>query len=324
MQSARVVGVEELKGCFDRSAITSLVRDAIVAHSRGLSVSPMPGELLFDAPHGDCHVKYGYMLGGARFIVKVVTGFYANPKVGLPVNSGAMMVFSATTGAFESVLLDEGWLTVWRTAAAGALATVALARKDTKTIAIIGAGQQAEQQAFWHADAFPNAEFVIGARDPEKAMELAKELRRHGLKARAESSIEGAVRVADAIVTTTPASSALFQFEDVRPGTHITAVGADNTGKQELDPRLLAKATVLAVDDHTQCIERGEFGVAFRQGLVKEDRDVALGDILASETEFRRGADDITIADLTGLVSEDIAMASFFLERLDGSLFTSR
>jgi ornithine cyclodeaminase len=324
MQNAKVVGVEELNGCFDRSAISSLVRGAIIAHSRGQTVSPPMGELHFNAHHGECHLRCGYMLGGARFVVKVVTGFYENPKVGLPVNSGALMVFSATTGLFESVLLDEGWLTVWRTAAAGSLATVALARKDTKVIAIIGAGQQAEQQTFWHAAAFPDAEFVIGARDPEKAIALSKQLQQHGVRVRAEASIQAAVRAADAIITTTPATKALFQSEDVRPGTHITAVGADSAGKQELDPLLVARAKVIATDDHTQCIERGEFGVAVRQGFVKEDCDTSLGDILSSESEFRTGSDDITIADLTGLVSEDIAMASFFIDQLKTSSATSQ
>ncbi|URK89428.1 hypothetical protein LP421_34095 (plasmid) [Rhizobium sp. RCAM05350] len=123
MQNARTIGLEALKRHVDRPSIRQAVRKAIIAHARGETVSPMPGELVFDDPHGDCHIKFGRIVGGPRFIVKVIAGFYDNPKIGLPVNSGAVMVLSARTGAFEAIIFDEGWLTSWRTAAAGSLAS---------------------------------------------------------------------------------------------------------------------------------------------------------------------------------------------------------
>ncbi|URK89427.1 hypothetical protein LP421_34090 (plasmid) [Rhizobium sp. RCAM05350] len=110
----------------------------------------------------------------------------------------------------------------------------------------------------------------------------------------------------------------MFSVEDVRPGTHITALGTDGHGKQELDPLLFAKASLIATDDHAQCVRNSEFGIALRLGLVKEDQDVALGTLLAAN--FARGHDDITLADLTGIAAQDVAIASYFLERLDQPL----
>ena len=155
MKNARTIGLEALQSHVDRAAIRRVVRDAIISHARGEAISPKSGELLFDDPPGDCHIRFGRMTGDPNFIVKVVTGFYDNPKIGQPVSSGAVMVFSAQTGAFDAVIFDEGWLTSWRTAAAGSLASRAMARRDSRTIAIVGAGQQAELQAIWHADIFP-------------------------------------------------------------------------------------------------------------------------------------------------------------------------
>ncbi len=314
MRTTRSVDLEALKSHVDRAAIRIAVRDAIMAHARGETICPKSGELLFDEPPGDCHIRFGRMVGSSNFIVKVVTGFYDNPKIGQPAGSGAVMVFSARTGAFEAVIFDEGWLTAWRTAAAGSLASLAMARADGRTIAIVGAGQQAELQAIWHADVFPDAEFVIGARDPLKAAGLARRLGLCGLKARAAETIRDAVAAADIVVTTTPSGAPLFSVDDVRPGTHVTAIGADGQGKQELDPHLLAKASHIATDDHEQCLDHGEFGAAVRLGLVEHGQDTALGQILAARID--RGRQDITVADLTGLAAEDIAMASFFLTAL--------
>lgn len=315
MQTTRSVDLEALRSHVDRLAIRRVVREAIIAHARGETICPTSGELLFDDPPGDCHIRFGRMVGGSNFIVKVVTGFYDNPKIGQPAGSGAVMVFSAQTGAFEAVIFDEGWLTAWRTAAAGSLASRAMARPDSRTIAIVGAGQQAELQAIWHADIFPYAEFVIGARDVAKAGALARRLERAGLKVRAAQTIRDAVAVADVIITATPAGSPLFAAADVRSGTHITALGADGQGKQELDPNILAKAAHVATDDHVQCLDHGEFAAAVRVGLVAEDQDIALGTVLSSG--IQRGREDITVADLTGLAAEDIAVASFFLAAVD-------
>ena len=169
----------------------------------------------------------------------------------------------------------------------------------------------------------PDAEFVVSARDALKAKDCATRLRLAGLNAHAVETIRDAVAVADVIVTTTPAASPLFSLNHVRPGTHITAIGADGHGKQELDPYLVAKASHIATDDHAQCLDHSEFGAAVRLGLVAEDQDIPLGHVLAAE--IIRGAEDITIADLTGLAAEDIAMASFFLAALDPiGILTSR
>jgi ornithine cyclodeaminase len=311
--SVRLITLKELEASIDRQEIKKGVSDALIAHAKGWIVSPQPGQLYFKEPVGDCHIKYGHTKGSKHFVIKIATGFYDNPKRNLPVNSGMVSVFSAITGELEAIFLDEGWLTSWRTAAAGAIASAALARPDAQIIAIIGAGHQAELQAAWHADVYPNASFVIAARVFEKSKALADRLQEKGLTAKAVANIEDAVASADLVITATPASSPLFRAEAVKTGTHITAIGADSLGKQELDPRIFVRAACIVVDDAAQCLHHGDFGFAVRAGLVRTEQCIALGSFLESQASRVRKQNDITVADLTGVAAEDIAIASIFL-----------
>ena len=117
------------------------------------------------------------------------------------------------------------------------------------------------------------------------------------------------------VITTTPSKSALIMAGDVRPGTHIVAMGTDNPGKQELDAALFARAAVIMVDDHDQCVHHGDLGHAVRGGLVPEDADIALGAVLAGEKPGRTSETDITIVDLTGIAAEDMAVAGLVWSR---------
>src|ERR1700722_1201724 len=113
---------------------------AFVAYSTGEAVIPPVGQMEFEDPPGDCHIKYGYLKGGSTFTVKIATGFWRNPEQGLPSSNGIVLVFSRQTGEFLTILQDEGYLTDVRTAAAGAVAAKFLAPANIKCIGIIGAG----------------------------------------------------------------------------------------------------------------------------------------------------------------------------------------
>jgi ornithine cyclodeaminase len=317
LDSPRVLALRDLTPHLNRQVVRERVKAGLIAHARNEVLSPMPGQLLFDQPTGDCHIKYGYTRGGRHFVIKVAAGFYDNPALGLPVNSGLVLIHSARTGSPEAVIFDEGWLTSWRTAAAGSLASAALCDPNVETIGIVGTGHQAELQAIWLADLLPGREFMVWGRTFSKAVILCERLQALGLMARASETIGGLLQKSRLIITTTNAASALFSAESVERGTHITALGSDSPGKQELDPRLLAKAALIATDDHRQCLGHGEFGVAVRAGLVSEDVDIPLGAVLSGARPGRQAVDDITVADLTGIAAEDIAIASYFLERID-------
>lgn len=312
--SPRVVGFETLLKHLDRGQVRSRVRDALISTNVDAAVTGAPGELLFESPRGDCHVKYGYLRSEGHFVVKVATGFYGNEALGFPVNGGVVLLFSRRSGLLQAILHDAGWLTAWRTAAAGSLASQAMARPDTSLIAIIGTGQQAELQAIWHHDVFPGVPIVIGGREAERSERLAERLAEGGLHVDI-GTIPAAVEAADVIVTATSATAPLFAADLVKPGAHVTAVGADAAGKHELDTKLLARADFIVTDDHEQCLEGGEFGNAVRARAVRDAGDALLATVLSGPARTRDPS-EITVADLTGLAVEDLAIASFFRERL--------
>lgn len=266
----------------------------------------------FPDADGDCHVKAGWISGAADFAVKIATGFYANPAIGLPSNHGLVCVISARTGQVRALLDDRGLLTAWRTAAAGALITHALARPGATELAVFGTGQQALLQAVWLAELRPLTAVLVHGRHPDRAAALCGELRSRGLEARPATAREAAG--ADMIVTTTPATSPVLDAAHVREGAHVTGIGTDMPHKNELPPELFGRARIIATDDHTQCLDHGDFGHAVRAGAAAHDSDTPVGLLLKQPLD--RSATAITVADLTGVGALDAALASAVLHRL--------
>ncbi|MBB6011410.1 ornithine cyclodeaminase [Aquamicrobium lusatiense] len=299
----------------DEGAVAA-VRDAYVAITDGRGNVPPVGHIAFPATNGDCHIKYGHIAGDPIFAVKIAAGFYDNPAKGLPSSTGIILAISAETGEVRAILNDEGYLTDLRTGIGGAVATLALARDDADNVLIVGTGIQARYQSrALAALAGRPLSFRIWGRSPEKTAAIVAELARDGLNAAPAADLEAACRAADIIVTTTPSTEPLVRSDWVRPGTHITAMGADGPGKQELDTALVARADVRVSDMKTQSLGHGEFSHACLAGLIGRDDCIELGAVLAGTTAGRRAAEDITIADLTGVATQDIAMARTVLER---------
>ncbi|MEV6400158.1 ornithine cyclodeaminase family protein [Streptomyces sp. NPDC051907] len=299
-----------------KAATSQLVLDtaraALVAHAEGRTSVPPPLHMEFPGADGDCHVKAGWITGAADFTVKIATGFYGNPQAGLASNHGLVCVVSARTGQIRAILDDRGLLTAWRTAAAGALVTHAMARPDAATLAVFGAGEQARLQATWLARLRPVGMVLVHGRSPHRAAALCEELSAHGLPARPASAHEAAA--ADMIITTTPATAPVLDADQVREGAHVTGIGADMPHKNELPPALFGRAQLIATDDHAQCLDHGDFGHAVRAGAVAEGDDIAAGALLKSPVD--RPDNAVTVADLTGVGALDAALASAVLNEL--------
>ena len=152
---------------------------AFRAFSAGQAVVPTPGELLFENPTGDVHIKYGYIDGGAHYVVKIASGFYENPARGLPSSNGLMLAFSRQTGELAVILDDQGYLTDLRTAAAGAVAAKYLAPAKIGVIGIIGTGMQAELQARLLQVVRPCRRIIVWGRRAEGAANYAQRLEKH-------------------------------------------------------------------------------------------------------------------------------------------------
>ncbi|WP_136649348.1 cyclodeaminase [Paracoccus aeridis] len=307
----------------DLRALVPLDMDAIDCVERAFlalatEAVAMPPILRLDIPEhrGEVDVKTAYIPGVDHFAIKISPGFFGNPALGLPSTNGMMVVLSARTGLVEALLLDNGYLTDVRTAAAGAVAAKHLAREDASVAAILGAGMQARMQLAALAQVRKLSAARVWARDPAKAADFARDMTaRMGFPVTAAATVAKAARGAGVIVTTTPADRPILDAGDVLPGAHVTAMGSDAEHKNELDPALVASATYVA-DRLAQTRRLGEWHHAIAAGLVAEaDGRPELGQVIAGHAPGRTRPDEITVADLTGTGIQDTAIAALALTR---------
>jgi len=270
--------------------------------------------------NGEVDVKTAYVPGIESFAIKISPGFFDNPGRGLPSVNGMMVLFSAHTGLVEAVLLDNGFLTDLRTAAAGAVAARHLSRPDSSRAAIFGAGTQARLQLQALKLVRPIKEAVIWARDTKKAGIVADDLcRKLGIRVTVESDAERAVAGTDILITTTPSSQPIVQSDWLRAGQHVTAMGSDAEHKNELDPAILTKADLYVADSRAQVAVLGELHHAIDKGIVAVNIPVPeLGSIIAGITPGRTSSAQLTVCDLTGTGVQDTAIATLARQRLSG------
>jgi ornithine cyclodeaminase len=265
--------------------------------------------------HGEFHVKTALVDGVPRIAVKIASGFYGNAAKGLPTGSGLMAVFEASTGMPAALLLDNGFLTDIRTGAAGAVAAEVLAPARFSTVGVVGSGLQARYQVRCLRTVREFAHVVAWSPDRSHVETYCREMRLEGLDARALPSPEAVCRESDVVITATPSRQPLVRSEWLRPGHHVTALGSDSPGKQELEPACLSRADLLVVDRLTQCAAFGELRHGLDSGEILPDRVHAeLGEIVAGLKPGRRSNDQITIVDLTGVGFQDTAIASRALD----------
>ncbi len=309
----KVIGLEEIKAIIEsspRAALLQCIEDAFVAYSDGSATVPPVGHLGFLDPPGDMHIKYGHIKGDPYYVIKVATGFYQNQSIGIPNNNGLMLVFNASTGQPEALIQDEGYLTDLRTALAGAVVAKYMAPASVNGIGIIGTGVQARFQLrllSWVTDC--RNVYVYGRGD-DKVLSYAAEMAVEGFNITKCTSPAEVARQSNLIVTTTASNEPLLTAEDIKPGTHITAMGSDVPGKQELDASILAMANSVVCDSKSQCIDHGEAHFAVAGGSLREADLSELGTWIVEGRS--RGKKDITVADLTGIATQDIKIASMF------------
>ena len=266
--------------------------------------------------HGEIDVKTAYIPGLDQLAIKISPGFFDNPRLGLPSTNGLMVLFSTRTGLVEALLLDNGYLTNVRTAAAGAVAADRLARADSRRVAVLGAGAQAglQLEALLLVRDIESA--VIWARDPAKAQSRAQTLTEQlGIPVTASTTIAEATADADIIVATTPSTQPILLPEHVHAGQHITAMGSDAEHKNEIDSRIIANHPYFC-DRLSQVQKLGELRSAIAQQQVSDNAQFTeIGQIIAGQMSGRAAATDITICDLTGTGIQDTAIATLAFAR---------
>lgn len=308
-----VLGEGEIRACVgvDEAAL-AVVEDGFTRLAQGKAT--MPPIMRIDIPqnNGEVDIKSAYLQGLDSFAVKMSSGFFDNYRLGLPSLSGMMVLLSAKTGLVEAILLDNGYLTDVRTAAAGALAAKYLAPRRVTTVGIVGAGAQARYQIralrlvrdFERVLVFSRTATSVARYVEEMSGELGGEVA-------AAADLASLVQASQIVVTTTPARAPLIKAAWLHSGLHITAMGADAEAKQELEAAVLGRADMLVCDRTSQAFRLGELHHGLEAGVISpESPIVELGDITAGYTSGRQHEDQITICDLTGTGVQDTAIAN--------------
>jgi ornithine cyclodeaminase len=300
----RILELAEIQRALAYGEIIDRMRAAVIAWSRGECDMPMPMHLAIAEESAEVHIKSSYRRGGKFFALKIAATFPGNLARGLPVGNGMMLLSSAETGEPVAFLADAGHLTDVRTAAVSAMVARELGRRD-RVLGILGTGIQARLQARMHAEVLDLREIWIWGRNPSRAAECRSDLEAalpHTEIALADSpaAVAGAARL---IVTATASRAPLLRAGDLQPGTHLSAVGSDSAGKQELDAEILRRASLLLVDSLRQCEKLGELQHAPEQF----HRAVEIG--AYCETPVAYDSAGITVADFTGLGVEDLYIA---------------
>ncbi len=307
---ALVLDARSVEKLLDLDACIEAVERAFALHAAGGSLGSSVTGLT--APEGSFHVKIaGLALDGRRYVAaKTNANFPGNPRrSGLPTIQGVVALFDADDGQLLA-LMDSIVITSVRTGAASAVAARYLARSDSRVATVFGAGEQGEIQIRSLARVLPLERVHLVDVDGNRAAQLAERLSRDlGADVSAAADADAALAQSDVCVTCTPATRALLFKEQVRPGTFVAAVGADNPSKQELDPQLLAASTVV-VDVLDSCATYGDLHHALAAGVMtREQVHAELADVVSGRRPGRTSDDEIVVFDSTGTALEDVAAA---------------
>lgn len=321
----RVLSTEDVKKVVEMKPVIKAVEQVYMQKGRNEAVVWPTVFYEFEPGVSDMDIKSGYLKDAGLFGHKTVSLFTQNQEKGLPELLGCIMVFDAATGA-PLGLLDGSYITGVRTGATGAIGAKYLARKDSKTLFILGAGHQATFQVAAMLTEFPQLEtiYVADPIDHENAVSFVNSLPQRlkdgfgidasGISVRAAGNLAKIVPESDIIITVTLSKEPRIKKEWVSPGTHFSCIGADMAGKEEIDPALFAGAVVF-VDDKFHCIEAGELEIPLKKGMIEEG-DIAgeIGSLILGDAKGRISDEQITIYDATGMALLDIAAAKAALE----------
>jgi alanine dehydrogenase len=309
----------DVAALLDLGQCVAAVEEAFRLHGEGRA--PAPGILGFPYPGGGFHIKAaGLDLSRRYFAVKVNGNYSRNPeRLGLPAIQGVIILCDADNGS-PLALMDSIEITIARTGAATAVAARHLARPGSAVATVCGCGNQGRVQLRALALVCPLTRVDVFDADAARAARFAEELSAElGLDVRPTADLARSVRASDVCVTCTPSRGFFVRSEDVSPGTFLAAVGADSPEKQELDPRLVASAKLVA-DIRDQCAKIGELHHALAEGLMAvENVHAELGEIVAGKKPGRESDNEIIVFDSTGTALQDVAAAAVVYEKAVGA-----
>ena len=309
-----ILNSNEIKKCVQLNVqLIPIIEDAFKSLALGKTTMPPILRLDIEKYHGESDVKAAYIENLDSYAIKVASGFFDNPSLGLPSSNGLMILLDSKTGVIKSVLLDKGYLTDVRTAIAGAIAAKYLSNPDSSTVGIIGAGIQAKMQLESLLLVRKIKSVYVWSRNIDKTKIFVDNIKmKLDLDINVCETPQEAVNLSEIIITTTPSKSPIIKADWLKKGLHITAMGSDAEQKNELDPNIIKDCDVYIPDNQLQTSILGELNHAIKAGLINpESKYNDLGKVIIDPNLGRKNIDDITIADLTGTGVQDTAIARY-------------
>ncbi|AJG99172.1 alanine dehydrogenase [Clostridium beijerinckii] len=324
MFEINVLSKEDVSKALKMNQVIDVVESVYKSKSEGMTDVWPTVFYEFDPGKADLDIKSGYLKSKKLFGHKTVTWFGSNVEKNLPTLIGMIVVFNAETG-MPIGITDAAYITGMRTGAAGALGAKYLARKTSEDLLIVGAGNQSAFQIASALTVLPNIKKVqVAALDISEAESFVAdipnrlqdefEINAEGVIFRAVENLELAVKESHIIITVTPSRKPIIKKDWVQKGTHISCIGADMKGKQEIESEIMSSALIF-VDDMEHCKDVGEIEIPLKQGVISEKNVIGeIGDLILNKVTGRTNDDQITIFDATGMALLDIATAEVALQ----------
>jgi len=312
----RIVTLDEIKAVLPKIDLMEEIEAGFSAYSNGEVVVPPVGELNFEDPPGDVHIKYGYIRDDDVYVIKIASGFYQNKLLGLSNGQGMMVVFDQKNGKPLGLLQDEGYLTDVRTAVAGAICAKYLAPNNIQAIGIIGTGVQARMQLEYLKSVTDCRRAIVWGRSKLALDQYRTSMADSGFIIETTMALDQVTDNCNLIVTCTASEKPLIIKNQIKGKIHITAMGSDTPNKQELDSNVLSKADLVIADSRSQCEVRGEIHHAIKNKIVSMDSIVELGEIINGDRRGRTTSSALTVADLTGVAVQDIQISKAVLSNI--------
>jgi alanine dehydrogenase len=311
-----ILGRTDMMGLLTPSEYNDCVEHAFRMHGLGRVYMEPKGHIVLERYRGEWEVMPSWIEEPEAAACKWVSIREDNSRYELPAVFSILVYTHPETG-FPLAICDGSHHTLMRTGASAAVSAKWLARKDSRVLAIVGAGSVGQGTLATCEPVFPWDQVRVWSRSQasvDRFLDSERPKYPH-LDLSGSTNLEQVVRGADVVVTGTHARRWIIDESWVAPGTHIAALGADLEGEQELDPRILQRGRVF-VDDIRQCRPDGEINVALRDGLIGEDGVAGeIGKVICGELEGRQSEDQITVFDSTGIALQDSATVPLEYER---------
>lgn len=301
-----LLSLKDVEQALSMEEVISAVEKGYISYNEGKVQQPDIVSMEMPENNGETDIKSCYNKLNESISVKIASGFYDNGKNNdLPTMIGTILLFDGENGA-PLCIMDGSLITGIRTGAAGAISSKLLARKDSKVVAVFGAGGQARMQIYALCQVMNIQEIKVYSECTEELLKYKEDIETNTkAKVMICNTPEQAMKDADIAISTTPSKKYLVGKSLVKPGMHIVAVGADMAGKNEWDPQIFKGAKVVN-DSIAQCISRGETRNAIISGIIEEsDIYAEIGELLAGKKPLRESYDEITIFDTTGMGIQD-------------------